>query len=98
MTGTFLSKKKYILLVLLLGKMKTLSLKLNDAVFEETEDILKEKGIPRNRYINEAVEFYNRYHKRKKLAKAFAKASKMVRASSMEVNAEFDRLIDEGAI
>lgn len=98
MTGIFLSKKKYIPLVLLLRKMKTLSLKLNDAVFEETEDILKEKGISRNRYINEAVEFYNNYHKRKKLAKAFAKASKMVRDSSMEVNAEFDRLIDEEAI
>jgi hypothetical protein len=78
--------------------MKTLSLKLNQSVFEETEDILKEKGIPRNRYINEALDFYNRYHKRKKLAQAFAKASKLVRDSSLEVNAEFDRLIDEGAI
>lgn len=78
--------------------MKTLSLKLNDAVFEETEGILKEKGIPRNRYINEAVEFYNHYHKRKKLARAFAKASELVRDSSMQVNAEFDRLIDEGTI
>ena len=78
--------------------MRTLSLKLNEAVFEETEGILKEKGIPRNRYINEAVEFYNRYHKRKKLARDFAKASELVRDSSMEVNAEFDRLIDEGTI
>ena len=78
--------------------MKTLSLKLKESVFEETEDILKEKGIPRNRYINEALEFYNRYQKRKNLANAFAKASEIVRDSSMEVNAEFDRLIDEGAI
>ncbi len=78
--------------------MKTLSLKLKEAVFEETEDILKERGIPRNRYINEALEFYNRYHQRKKLAKAFAKASWLVRDSSIEVNAEFDRLIDEGAV
>ena len=78
--------------------MKTLSLKLNESVFEETEDILKEKGISRNRYINEALDFYNRYHKRKKLAKAYAKASAMVRDFSMEVNAEFDQLIDEEAI
>lgn len=78
--------------------MKTLSLKLNESVFQETEVIIKEKGIPRNRYINEALEFYNRYHKRKKLAKAFARSSAMVRDSSMEVNAEFDKLIDEGAI
>jgi hypothetical protein len=78
--------------------LKILSLKLDDTVFEETEGILKEKGIPRNRFINEALGFYNRYHKRKKLAKAFAKACQLVRDSSMEVNAEFDRLIDEEAI
>jgi hypothetical protein len=64
----------------------------------ETEEILKEKGIPRNRYINEALDFYNRYHKRKKISNAFAKASALVRESSMEINAEFDQLIDEEAI
>ena len=78
--------------------MKLLSLKLDEPIFMETEEILKEKGIPRNRYINEALDFYNRYHKRKKIAKAFAKASVLVRESSMEINAEFDQLIDEEAI
>lgn len=78
--------------------MKTLSLKLDNSVFEETEEILKEKGIARNRYINEALDFYNRYYHRKKLAKAFEKASQMVRESSMEINAEFDQMIDEGAV
>lgn len=53
--------------------MKTLSLKLNESVFEETEGILKEKGISRNRYINEALDFYNRYHKRKKLPRHLLK-------------------------
>ncbi|GMQ24709.1 hypothetical protein Aoki45_13910 [Algoriphagus sp. oki45] len=76
--------------------MKRLTESLEKAIFEETEDILKEKGIPRNRYLNEAIDFYNLYHKRKKLAKAFAKACQLVRDSSMEVNAEFDQLIDEG--
>jgi hypothetical protein len=79
-------------------KMKLLSLKLDEPIFMETEEILKEKGIPRNRYINEALDFYNRYHRRKKIAKAFAKASALVRESSMEINAEFDQLIDEEAI
>ena len=78
--------------------MKLLSLKLDEPIFMETEEILKEKGITRNRYINEALDFYNRYHKRKKIAKAFAKASSLVRESSMEINAEFDQLIDEEAI
>lgn len=73
--------------------MKRLAVSLENAIFEETDGILREKGIPRNRNINEALDFYNRYHKRKKLAKAFAKASAMVRDSSMEVNAEFDLLI-----
>lgn len=76
--------------------MKRWTIQLNEPVFKETEDILKEKGIPRNRYINESLDFYNRYHKRNKLAKAFAKASQLVRDSSMEVNAEFDLLVNEG--
>ena len=57
--------------------MKLLSLKLDEPIFMETEEILKEKGIPRNRYINEALDFYNRYHKRKKIAKAFAEPGKI---------------------
>ena len=78
--------------------MKTLSLKLKETILEETEEILREKQIPRNRYINDALDFYNRYQKRKKLANAFSKASLLVRETSLEVNNEFDRLIDEGAI
>ncbi|HSF54942.1 MAG TPA: hypothetical protein VLA71_14400 [Algoriphagus sp.] len=74
--------------------MKTISLKLDDSVFEETEVIIKEKGISRNQYIIEALKFYNRHNKRENLAKEFAKASKIVRDSSMKVNAEFDQLID----
>ncbi len=76
--------------------MKRWTIQVNESVIKETEDILKEKGIPRNRYINESLDFYNRYHKRNKLAKAFAKASQLVRDSSMEVNAEFDLLVNEG--
>ncbi|WP_373399520.1 hypothetical protein V8V91_07385 [Algoriphagus halophilus] len=78
--------------------MKTLSLKLDNSVFEETEEILKEKGIARNRYINEALDFYNRYYQRKKLANEFKKASNMVRENSMEINAAFDKMIDEGTV
>jgi hypothetical protein len=45
------------------------------------------------KYSIKAVEFYNRYTKRDKLANAFANASALVRATSMEINAEFDQLI-----
>jgi hypothetical protein len=37
--------------------MKTLSLKLDDAVFEDTEAVLQQIKKPRNRYINEALHF-----------------------------------------
>lgn len=75
--------------------MKTLSLKLDSEVFEETEAIIKDKKIARNRYINQALEFYNRYQKRKKLSTEFAEASDLSKESSSEIMAEFDALIEE---
>lgn len=39
--------------------MKTVSLKIDDAIFSETEKILARIKKPRNHYINEAVEYYN---------------------------------------
>jgi hypothetical protein len=78
--------------------MKTLSLKLDENIFEETEEMVRLKGVARNRYINEALDFYNRFQRRKKLAGDFKAASSSVRDSSMLINEEFDRLIDEGAI
>ena len=46
-------------------KMKNLSLKMDDAVFNETEKIISKINKNRNRYINEAVEFYNLVQKKK---------------------------------
>lgn len=45
--------------------MKNLSLKLSDTVFKETETIITKIKKPRNRYINDAVDFYNKYHQKK---------------------------------
>jgi hypothetical protein len=78
--------------------MKTLSLKLDEDIFEETEELVRLKGVARNRYINEALDFYNRFQRRKKLADDFKAASSLVKNSSILINEEFDRLIDEGAI
>ncbi|MCE7054348.1 hypothetical protein LZF95_06655 [Algoriphagus sp. AGSA1] len=78
--------------------MKTLSLKLDRDIFEETEAIIKDKKVPRNRYINQALEFYNRYQKRKKLSVEFAEASILAHESSSEIIAEFDALIEEDEI
>jgi hypothetical protein len=44
--------------------MKTVSFKIKDSIFEETERILSRIKEPRNRYLNEALEYYNRFQKR----------------------------------
>ncbi|MBO9620656.1 MAG: hypothetical protein J7539_16655 [Niabella sp.] len=74
--------------------MKTLSLKLDDNVFEETEKVVAELNLARNRYINEALHLYNQFNKRQVLKKKLAKESKLVAQSSSEILAEFENLVD----
>ena len=75
--------------------MKTLSLKLDDEIFNEAEELTSKMKLARNRYINEAVNIYNQYNKRKLLKKQLLKESKMTMEDSMEVLHEFEKLIDE---
>ncbi|MCB8994046.1 MAG: hypothetical protein H6538_00390 [Bacteroidales bacterium] len=72
--------------------MKTLSLKLDDQIFSDTEAVISSIKKTRNRYINEAVDYYNRFNKRKILAKKLAKESVLVQEESMAVLAEFERI------
>ncbi len=75
--------------------MKTLSLKLDDKIFEETEEMTSKLKLARNRYINEAVGIYNLYNKRRLLKKKLIKESKLTIEDSMEILAEFEKLVDE---
>ena len=75
--------------------MKNLSLKLDQKIYEETEKLTSKLKLPRNRYINEAVNIYNLYNKRKLLKKQLAKESKLTSKDSMEILKEFENLIDE---
>lgn len=75
--------------------MKTLSLKLDDEIFDEAEELTSKLKLARNRYINEAVNVYNQYNKRKLLKKQLLKESKLTMEDSMEVLREFEKLIDE---
>ena len=75
--------------------MKTLSLKLEDNIFQETEDVLSKVKKSRNRYINEAVDYYNRINKRNLITKKLAKESKLVKKESLLVLTEFESLHDE---
>ena len=75
--------------------MKNLSLKLDDEIFLETEKVVEKLGTTRNRYINEALEIYNRYYNRKMLRDQLVKESRAADGSSRDVLDEYERLIDE---
>ena len=73
---------------------KSLSLKLNDAVFEETEQMLKKVKMPRNTYINKALDYYNEYNKRNLLKSELLRESKIVSQDSMSALHEFEALYE----
>lgn len=75
--------------------MKTISLKIDDSVFGETEKILSKIKKSRNRYINDALDFYNSYQKRKLIEKLLKQESFLVREESMSVLKEFEAINDE---
>ena len=70
--------------------MKTISLKIDDSVFGETEKILARIKKPRNRYINEAIEFYNKVQRKQILEKKLKRESELVQADSMSALKEFE--------
>ncbi len=74
--------------------MKTLSLKLDDEIFAEAEEITSVLKLARNRYLNEAVSMYNLFNRKRILKKRFAEESKLARKESMEILNEFESLMD----
>jgi predicted transcriptional regulator len=76
--------------------MKTLSLKLDDSIFAETEQVLGHMKKSRNRYLNEAIEYYNQVQKRKLLASKLEKESGLVMDESIQVLHEFEKIDYEG--
>jgi len=70
--------------------MKTVSLKIDDAIFGETEKILSGINIPRNRYINEAIAYYNKAQKRRFLEEKLKIESKLVEEDSMLILKDFE--------
>jgi predicted transcriptional regulator len=72
--------------------MKTVSLKIDDSIFGETEQILARIKKPRNRYINEAIEFYNKLQRKQILEKKLKKESGLVKVDSMSVLKDFEEI------
>ena len=75
--------------------MKVLSLKLDDEIFNETEELTGKLQVTRNRYINEAVNMYNMVNKRRILKKQLTKESAITSKESMDILNEFEKLLDE---
>ena len=72
--------------------MKTVSLKIDDSIFGETEKILSQIKKTRNRYINDALDYYNRHQRRIILEKKLKNESDLVKKESLTVLNEFERI------
>lgn len=72
--------------------MKNISLKIDDSIFRETEKILSRIKKPRNRYINEAIDYYNRLQRQLLLEKRLKAESDLVKKDSMKVLKEFEEV------
>jgi hypothetical protein len=70
--------------------MKTISLKIEDDIFLETEAVVSRLKKSRNRYINEAIDHFNRMHKRKMISEKLKKESYAVREDSMNILKDFE--------
>ena len=74
---------------------KTLSLKLQDDIFSETEEVIAAVHKPINSYINDALSFYNKFMKRTLLRKRLQKESRLVSALSLEALRELELIEDK---
>lgn len=72
--------------------MKVISLNLDEVIFTETEKIVAIMKKPRNRYINEAIDFYNQYQRRLILEQKLRKESKIVEENSMNILRDFEEI------
>lgn len=72
--------------------MKTISLKIDDDIFGDTEQILAHINKPRNRYINEALDFYNSHNQRKYLESKLKSESELVGRSGMQIVNVFEQI------
>ena len=72
--------------------MKTVSLKIDDSIFRETEQLLTNIRIPRNRYINDAIEYYNKVQKRQILEKRIKAESNLVKNESINILKDFENI------
>ena len=72
--------------------MKTISVKIEDSIFYETEKLVSKLKKSRNRYINEAIDYYNAQQNKQILSDQLERESKLLRKESMAVLREFEKV------
>ena len=72
--------------------MKSIFFNLDEEIFSETERILSVLKISRNKYINDALDFYNQYQRKKMMESRVIIESELVRKESLSVLKEFEDL------
>lgn len=70
--------------------MKIISLHVDEPIFLETENIVSQLKKSRNRYINDAIDFYNKKQRRLMLERKLYKESDALRDESMNVLRDFE--------
>ncbi len=74
---------------------KTLSLKLKEDIYIETEDVLKTVHQARNAYLNDAISYYNKLQRRKILKDILKQESQIVAPNSLEILNEFENFSED---
>lgn len=74
--------------------MKSIFFNLDDEIFNETELILSGMKVSRNKYINDALEWYNKFQRKKMMESKLISESEAVRKESLSVLKEFEDLED----
>lgn len=73
----------------------SISLKLDEKIFDDSNQIIKSLATSRNKYINDALSYYNKIQKRRSIQEQLKKELTLIEASSMEVLKEMEALQDD---
>ena len=74
---------------------KAISVKLGNDIFEAAEETIRRLNIPRNAYINKAVDLYTKIQNRKLIKEQLLWESEIVAENSLSVLREFEMMEDE---
>jgi predicted transcriptional regulator len=74
--------------------MKSISVKIDEKIFKDTDEISSALKLPRNSYIHDALTFYNKYNKRQILKEKLKRESSLAKQVSMQILAIFEQLDD----